>query len=274
MHLTKHHGLGNDFLVLLDECQPAAVAVDGALARAVCDRHRGVGADGLLHGRAPGASDGDVDVVMRLHNADGGIAEMSGNGIRCFAQAVARARHLDDGATLRIGTDAGVRVVQLGRTAGAEVEVEVDMGVPGDGPVVPAAVADRLAGHALETADFGNPHLVVRVDDATVVDPGDAGPWLEAQFPDGVNIEFISLAVAEANPVIDLRVWERGVGVTEACGTGACAATVAAARWGLIGDRARVAMAGGSATVLLRADGGVTLIGPSVHVASVQWEGV
>jgi len=272
MQLSKHHGLGNDFLVLLDECQPSTVAVDGALARAVCDRHRGIGADGLLHGRSPGADDGDVDVVMRLHNADGGIAEMSGNGIRCFAQAVADTRGLGAG-TLRIATDAGLRVVELGERDGAEVQVRVEMGVARPGPDVPEAVAERLGAARFGTRDLGNPHLVVLVPDATAVDPAVDGPWLEQQFPDGVNVEFISPAEGtDGEATIDLRVWERGVGVTEACGTGACAATALAVEWGLATDRARVAMPGGAATVELGSDGTVVLTGPSVRIATITWE--
>jgi diaminopimelate epimerase len=185
---------------------------------------------------------------------------------------VADARSLR-GGVLRIATDAGLRTVEVGPPDGAEVQVSVDMGLAGPGPEVPGPVAERLGTTRFGTADLGNPHLVVQVPDATGVDPAVDGPWLEAQFPEGVNVEFVSLAAdaGAAEPTIDLRVWERGVGVTEACGTGACAATALAASWGLIEDRARVAMPGGTAAVVVRPDGGVTLVGPSVRIATIEW---
>ncbi len=277
MHLTKHHCLGNDFLVVLDELNgPTTIGPDDA--RRLCDRHRGVGADGLMHGSAPspapvaggGAAGEPVDVVMRLFNADGSPAEMSGNGIRCFGQAVADARGLREGQ-LRVATDAGAKQLCIRPGTGpSETDIEAEIGVPGAGPDIPPAVARRLAGRRYATVDMGNPHLVIVVDrapDLAELDLGRIGPELEQAFPAGINIEFVAVIDAA---VIELRVWERGVGITEACGTGACAAASQLAAWGRVTDDVEVRMPGGSAQVRLRADGTVTLAGPTVRIASIE----
>lgn len=269
MHLTKHHGLGNDFLVVLDERNGGAVDVDGELARRLCDRHRGLGADGLLHGYAPGhaGSGPRADVAMKLFNADGGPAEMSGNGIRCFGQAVAMARGFSEGS-LGVLTDAGMRSLDLlpGRKR-HEMLVTVNMGVAKPGPAAPDAVAD--AGARLATADIGNPHLVVLVegDLPAADDLADSGRALEAHFPGGINVEFVRALDPDRAEMV---VWERGSGITQACGTGACAAAWVLNGWGLLSDRATIAMPGGDVDVLLASDGCVTLIGPSELIAEVE----
>ena len=111
VQLTKHHGLANDFLVVLDEVNGRVPAVDGVLARQLCDRRRGIGADGLIHGEAPPAGS-EVDVIMHLFNADGSRAEMSGNGIRCLGQALSEARDVREGVFV-VSTDAGRRRLQV-----------------------------------------------------------------------------------------------------------------------------------------------------------------
>ena len=205
--LTKHHGLGNDFLVVFDP----PVADLPALARRLCDRRRGIGADGLL----VAATAEGYAARMVLYNADGSRAEMSGNGIRCFAQAVARrVGSLDDQLVL---TDAGERLVRL--TAGDDdtVEASVDMGpverldVPSDWDAL-GCHPDRPVAHL----GLGNPHSVVGVDDVDVVDLVALG----AKVPH-VNLEIVE--PGEQQHVIRMRVHERGAGITEACGTGACA---------------------------------------------------
>ena len=271
VQLTKHHGLANDFLVVLDEVNGRGLTVDGDLAIRLCDRRRGVGADGLIHGQAPPAGS-DVDVVMHLFNADGSRAEMSGNGIRCLGQALTMAREVRE-AVLLVETDAGVRRLQVEGSADLRTSlVSVDMGPAGAGPLIPDEVSEHLAGfdpdlrrHRSATVDMGNPHLVVAVADPSDIDLATEGPWLEKQFADGVNVEFIAPTGPES---IDLRVWERGAGITEACGTGACAAVHAAHEWGLVGERVRVNMPGGSAEVQLGET--ITLIGPANHVATVE----
>lgn len=258
MRLTKHHGLGNDFLVHRTAGLPSNAS---AIAMRLCARRHGVGADGLIFGIDP--SDPSNDVAMALYNADGSRAEMSGNGIRCLAQAVDSdpAAH----TKLRIETDAGVRVVELEPTGDPHaVRAKVDMGAVGAGPGTDSVhLSDGEIRCA--TADVGNPHLVVLVDDPDAVELAVAGPRHEARFPAGINVEFIAPA---GGPAIDLRVWERGAGATQACGSGACAAAYRAHEWGLAGTRVEVRMPGGSAEVVLGDT--VTLSGPSVHVATIE----
>jgi len=268
LRLAKLHGLGNDFLVVLDEVAGERLVVDGDLARRLCDRRTGIGADGLIHGAFPDARqrvDG-TDVVMHLFNADGSRAEISGNGIRCLGQAVARHRGMRAGAIMAV-TDAGRR--RLVCEAGADERtmlVSVGMGHPAAGPDVPVPVDEALAArHA--TVDMGNPHLVIEVDDPAGVDLASEGAWFERQFADGVNVEFIAM---DRRDRVQLRVWERGAGITEACGSGACAAVHVAHAWGAVDDRVVVAMPGGEVVVRIEGDGTVTLEGPSVHVADIE----
>ena len=236
MHLSKHHGLGNDFLVRVDG------VVDAPMAVALCDRRRGIGADGLI---------GYLDGRMTLFNADGSRAEMSGNGIRCLAQALARSRGLDLLDEV-IETDAGPKRVVLRSTGHVdEVEVSVEMG---------EARILRIDEHDAEV-DMGNPHHVLLVDDVDTVDLLALGQ----REPD-VNVEIIAPDGAGG---LSLRVHERGAGITEACGTGACAAAAVAGKWGLVGETVTVRMPGGAVTVDV-ADSAVTLTGPAVLIADVD----
>jgi diaminopimelate epimerase len=262
MHLSKHHGLGNDFLVLLrDDVVPMPDDVAAALAARLCHRTRGVGADGLLIGGPPVRRIA-CDLQMWLYNADGSRAEMSGNGIRCLAQAVLRDRGLTE-ATLAISTDAGLRRVDAKVVSDDELWASVDMGA--------MSVVDAPDGwHVLDLdplrpvahVSIGNPHAVVLVDDADAVDLVAAG----RAVPE-VNLEII--AAGPESGAITMRVHERGVGITEACGTGACAAAWAARGWGLAGDRVVVHMLGGDGEVTIEGDV-VTLAGPAVHIADIQ----
>ena len=265
--LTKHHALGNDFLVTFhpgtaDDRQLAA------LTRKVCDRRRGVGADGLLIGE----SAADHSAQMALFNADGSRAEMSGNGIRCFAQALGLRRGDVLPKSMSILTDAGPRAVDLAPTEDPDtILATVDMGQVVDLDDVPlpsgwaeiGAHPDRPVAHL----GVGNPHIVVGVEDVTAVDLTAIGSVL----PD-VNVEVV--APGPGHDAITMRVHERGVGLTEACGTGACAAAVAAARWGFVPDGAEVVvhMPGGRANVMLDqpAPGRVTLTGPATYVATIE----
>lgn len=268
MRASKLHGLQNDFLVVLDEANPGAPAPGPDEARAWCARHTGVGADGLLLGSTATPGSG-ADVRMRLLNADGGPAEMSGNGIRCFAQAVARQRGIATGR-LVIETDAGIRAVELAPDPGDPhvVHVGVAMGRAESGPEVPATVADALGrqGRRYGTADLGNPHLVVEVPDPWAIDLAVEGPAIEAAFAAGINVEFIAVSGSDR---LDLTVWERGAGITRACGTGACAAATVARSWGLVGTDVAVLMPGGEARVATAADGTILLTGPSAWIADL-----
>jgi diaminopimelate epimerase len=259
LELTKHHGLGNDFLVAFHP------HVDDlpALARWLCDRRRGIGADGLLIGESePGYA-----ARMELYNSDGTRAEMSGNGIRCFAQALARRR--GDLLPQRILTDAGERMVTMYPTDDADaIEAGVNMGavVPIDEPDDWHLVgADPL--RPVSHLSVGNPHAVVAVDNVAVVDLLSLGEKVP-----GINLEVI-----EAGPEphgITMRVHERGAGITQACGTGACASAWAAMSWGLVAaglEEITVHMDGGDAKVRLHdpENGHVTLVGPAVFVGSI-----
>ena len=276
MRLTKHHGLGNDFIVALEEVN-GPLHVDATLARTLCDRRRGVGADGFIIGSVPVSgqvdTDGEpVDVVMHLWNADGSRAEMSGNGIRCLGQALAMARD-DHEAMYVVGTDAGLRELVVHDDAEHRLAtVSVTMGPVGEGPAIPKAVSERLVGERHATADMGNPHLVVLVADLHQIDLVGTGSWLEQQFPAGVNVEFIE--IGSVPDTIDLLVWERGAGVTEACGTGATAAAHLAHQWGLVGNQVRVVMPGGTADVVVAPDDEPDtepiLIGPAQHVITFE----
>ena len=276
MRLTKHHGLGNDFLVALEEDNGPLVA-DATLARRLCDRRRGLGADGFIVGARPAAgataADGrPIDVVFHLWNADGSRAEMSGNGIRCLGQALAMSRD-DHTATYVVATDAGERELVVHDDAEHRLaSVSVSMGVLADGPTVPADVADRLSDWRHSTVDVGNPHLVVLVPDLAAVDLVGVGSWVESRFDAGINVEFI--ATSSDPDAIDLLVWERGAGVTEACGTGAVAAATRAHEWGLVGREVQVRMPGGSAEVIVAAGPAdeAVLIGPAQHIATIEFD--
>jgi len=260
--LTKHHGLGNDFLVVFHP------KVDDLpeLARRLCDRRQGIGADGLLVGES---AEGYA-AKMLLFNADGSRAEISGNGIRCFAQALAMRRGDFEG--MHILTDAGERVVTLAATDDpAVVEAAVDMGEisPLSEPSNWAALTcDPM--RSVTHLGVGNPHSVVAVDNVAEVDL-----LMLGQLVPQVNLEII-----EPGPMpnaITMRVHERGAGITQACGTGACAAAWAAASWGLVSPDAEeivVHMPGGSAKVRLHqpSTGRVTLVGPATFVGTITVE--
>jgi len=263
--LSKHHGLGNDFLVLLDLA--GRTPIDAHLARALCDRRRGLGADGLIRGTRPtGEQPGDGPAALlsfELRNADGSEAEMSGNGMRCLAQAALDAGAVPAGRPFFVLTSAGPRQVTVRPTeAPGGVWAAVEMGVAKmDGE------AERCnVGHGEIKVDMGNPHLVVLGPDPSIVTVERLGPELEHSVPGGQNVEFIALGPGPDE--ITMRVWERGVGETLACGTGASAAAAAMRRWGRVGRRVTVHQPGGDADVELRDDGTVVLSGPSQRIAT------
>lgn len=279
MHLTKHHGLGNDFLVLVDPAGEQVVSPD--MARALCDRHRGIGADGFIHVTAgaadayvtAGAAGADVtagaagaDVTMVLFNADGSRAEMSGNGVRCLGQAVVQAG-LADGPRLVVATDAGMRTLDIeAGTTPRTHEVTVDMGPVDDHGDDPDWLGGGVA--AAARASMGNPHLVLFTPDpGTAPDVVEIGHLANDRTPGGTNVEVISIGTERDE--LRLDVFERGVGRTLACGTGACAAAAVAHRWGLVGPRVAVRMPGGTAEVTLR-DDTILLGGPTVSIGLVE----
>jgi diaminopimelate epimerase len=257
MQLTKHHGLGNDFLVLID--LDGAASVSPALARAVCDRHTGIGADGLLHVTS--------GLTMRLYNADGGRAEMSGNGISCLAQAVVRAG-IVPGPEVVVTTDAGVRTVTLQSTGDPRTHrATVDMGVAKVGDDEPEWLDEHVV--RATRVDVGNPHLVLHAPrlDADI-DLAARGRAINALIPEGINVELV--APGPRDDELTMRVYERGVGLTEACGTGACAVAAAAQQWGLAQRKVTVRQPGGPADIVIGDTIEMTV--PVVYIASIEYE--
>ena len=230
-----------------------------AAVRTLCDRHLGVGADGVirvLHGRQ------GADLGMELRNADGLEAEMSGNGIRCLAQAAVDAG-LVSASIFSVATAAGVRTVEYhpGDRPGLAF-ASVDMGKAELGSDQVEAVAEGRA----RMVDMGNPHLVVLGSDPSELDVRVLGSRLQSVRPGGINVEFVALGPGADE--VTMRVWERGVGETLACGTGACAAAAVAHSWDMVGDVVTVHSPGGSLRVTLGPNG-AWLAGPTQKVADV-----
>ncbi len=286
LQLTKHHGLGNDFLIAVSPER----SLDLTDAIAWCDRRRGIGADGLIELRPLSGQTSESLAVwaMTLWNSDGSQAEVSGNGLRCVGQAllmreVSEAVSGSDSAD-RSSADSGAYLI---RTAGGlrRVDVQADRRVGTDQVRVDMGVATATSDQSEQWADLGlvvtqqigvsigNPHLVVLVEHPESQDLRMIGPIVEADFPQGINVHLIRVD----NPTsITLRVWERGAGVTEACGSGACAAAWAAKQWGLVEDKVTVRMSGGYAEVEVHdgaADESVFLTGPATFVGTVILDG-
>lgn len=269
--LSKHEAAGNDFLVLVDGDGSRAAALTPGRVRVLCDRRRGVGADGLIV-VSPLGKDGDLAMV--LFNADGSQAEMSGNGIRCLAQAAVAAGLVRAG-TFRVSTAAGTRAVEYpdGDAGSRAGTASVEMGPVRLGPEVDSPVPGARA----RLADVGNPHVVViggpdlDVDDIDLATVSARISQLE-QCSGGVNVEIVRAGPAPGT--LDLRVFERGVGETLACGTGSCAAAAVAHDYGLVGERVLVVNPGGALGIRLPGEDGdpVVLTGPVRHVAEVTVE--
>lgn len=257
---VKAHAYGNDFL-LVDE-RGYAGGDDAGFARAICHRHTGVGADGLLLyiPRSGGAS-------MRLFNADGSASELSGNGLRCLAAVVARAGGRVPGASVTIDTDAGTKRLELRAQAGQRFTFRADMGVPeGIEQVGIDLGAETVKATVLRT---GNPQCVVLgalPDEATF---NRLGPRLatHAMFPAGTNVEFVHV---EAPDRVRILIWERGVGPTSSSGTGSCASAVAAAAHGGAAREVDVVAPGGTQRVEWL-DTGVFLTGWAEIVCEGEW---
>ena len=228
MRATKHEGAGNDFLVVLDPDD--AIRFSVAQVRLLADRRRGIGADGIIR-VGPGRE--GADVSMELHNADGSQAEMSGNGIRCLAQAAVDAG-LVSAPRFTVATAGGLRTVEYTPgDAPGWASARVDMGPARLGPDQPQEFDDRR----VRTVDVGNPHLVLLGPDTAAVDIAEMGPKLQAAFNGGINVEWITVVQDDDGEVLDFRVWERGAGETLACGTGSVAAAAAAQQLGGRGGR-------------------------------------
>jgi diaminopimelate epimerase len=269
MRFAKYQGIGNDFVMLADPRDE--VELTPRLVRALSDRHFGIGADGVIR-VAPGV-DG-ADLSMDYVNSDGSIGEMCGNGIRCLA-LFAREEGMTDATHMQVATPAGLMTIDVGENG----MVRVDMGVP---IFDPAAIPIRWEGpealHAKLEVDgevveatclsMGNPHAVLFVDDPERVPVATLGPRLETHeaFPNRANVEFVRVVSPTR---VEMRVWERGVGETLACGTGACAAAVASRLIGGAEAEMVVALPGGELEIewegSLGDDRPVFMTGPAVR---------
>jgi diaminopimelate epimerase len=257
LRFTKHHGAGNDFLVQVDPGSKGPLLPE--LVRALCDRRFGIGADGVIRVLA---GDGLADLTMVLQNADGGEAEMSGNGVRCLAQAAVQSA-LVAPPTFTVATAAGIKTVAYAQASDPDTAwATVGMGKAELGENQPQKFIDRK----VRTVDMGNPHLVMFGPDLDDVDVAGIGAHLQTVYEGGINVEFITSGDEPDNLV--LRVFERGVGETQACGTGSAAAAAAAHSWGLVGTHVAVHNPGGTLEVTL-GDDEILLAGPVHRVASV-----
>jgi diaminopimelate epimerase len=274
VRFAKAHGLGNDFILVAEKDAPSDLA---GWSTRICDRHRGIGGDGVLLYRV--TADG---ATMRLLNADGLPGEVSGNGLRCLAalgvsRGWAAPRHV-------VSTGAGPRAVEVRRVSERRFSIETDLGVPALASTqIPMALdppLERVVDHPLVAAErsvrvtatsLGNPHCAVFLDEP----PADAliatlGPALERHpaFPRRTNVEFVSVRSREE---IRVRFWERGVGPTQASGTGSASAVVAASLRGVVAGRVRAVCDGGVLEVEWDGDGPVRQVGEAEIVFEGEW---
>ena len=275
LRFTKMHGIGNDYVYV--DCFAESVADPAGLARRVSPRHTGIGSDGVILICPSDAA----DCRMEMYNADGSRGEMCGNGIRCVGKYV-----YDHGLvrkdTLHVATDAGIKVLHLHTRDGRVQAVTVDMGEPTlDGPSIPVAAEGRVINAPLEVdgrtyqvtcVSMGNPHCVTFAPSVDGLPLGDIGPRFEhhAFFPQRVNTEFVQVL---ARNELRMRVWERGSGETAACGTGACAALVAAVLNDKADRRATIHLNGGDLEIEWNAaDNHVFMTGPAEEVFTGEIE--
>ena len=266
LRFRKMHGLGNDFVIL--DAREGAIAMDAARARAIADRRTGVGCDQVIMLEPSEAA----DVRMRIWNADGGEVEACGNAARCIA--------LLEGGETSIETKGGI----IHALANGSVAT-VDMGEPRFGwDEIPLAYAmdtsampvgwDNLQNPI--AVNVGNPHVIFFLEEGETVDLATLGPRIERDplFPDGVNVNVAEVRVGGMSvdgvrrPGIDLRVWERGAGLTQACGTGACATAVAAIKYRKMTSPIGVQLPGGLLTIEWAPGESVRMSGPATHVFS------
>ncbi|MGA7340316.1 MAG: diaminopimelate epimerase [Terracidiphilus sp.] len=260
---TKAHACGNDFLIVAEEDAADHDRVN--LAHRLCTRHTGVGADGIEFFRWTGPTSARI----RLHNADGSIAEISGNGTRCVAAWMAEALGCQAGDELQIETDAGVRVCRIQARSGHAVEVAAGMGVPVFEPKTLTVLdAFKVQGTVVST---GNPHFVIQAENPDFKlghrSWGSVAGEIctHEDFPHQTNVELFHLAGPHE---IEIRIWERGVGPTSSSGTGSSAAATAAIALGLAKSPLRVVAPGGAQTVAWDGPGAeLELTGPAALIA-------
>jgi diaminopimelate epimerase len=261
LRFHKMHGLGNDFVVI--DARQAPVAMDSARARAIADRREGIGCDQVILVE-PSAH---ADARMRIWNSDGGEVEACGNASRAVALLLGGQSTLETlGGTLQLAIDGALATVDMGapRFDWAQIPLAYAM----DTAHLPVGW-DELNDPA--AVNVGNPHVIFFVDDSDAVDLERLGPQIEHDplFPDRVNV---NVATVEAPDRIRLRVWERGAGLTRACGTGACATAVAAIRSGRVESPVTVALPGGELLIDWTPGGNISMSGPATHVFTGESE--
>ena len=280
MRFTKLHGIGNDYVYV--DGFTEAVSDPVRLARVISDRHFGVGSDGLI---LVLPSD-KADVRMRMFNADGSEAEMCGNGIRCVAK-FAFERELSKNNPMRVETGNGVLTLDLQLDGKIVRQVTVNMGEPifdlAKVPVNPELVSatDEANQYAFQIGDLavnhatfvsmGNPHVMLFVDDVNAIDVQNLGPKIEryAAFPRRINVHWVQIV---SRKEVIMRTWERGSGITLACGTGACAVAVAGAITNRTDRKILAHLPGGDLTLDWReSDNCVYMTGPAAEVFSGDW---
>ncbi|MCF8998956.1 diaminopimelate epimerase [Acinetobacter nectaris] len=267
LEFTKMHGLGNDFMVVDLISQKAEL--DTLTIQRLADRHFGIGFDQLLIVEAPDLP--NVDFKYRIYNADGSEVEQCGNGVRCFAKFV-HDRQLTRKTKIRVQTKSGIVEPELGSNGWVRVNMGMPKFLPHEIPfeaeeqeeLYDLSLADGLI-VKIDVVNMGNPHAVTVVPDVLNVDVPLLGPQIErhARFPQRVNAGFLQILDEKH---ARLRVFERGVGETLACGTGACAAAVSAMRRGLLASEVEVELAGGRLHIAWKEGGVVWMTGPTATV--------
>ena len=275
LKFSKMHGLGNDFVVI--DAINQQLELSSAQIRFLADRRRGIGCDQLLLVERPSLP--EADFKYRIFNADGGEVAQCGNGARCFARYV-RDKGLTDKNTIGVETASGMIYPRLQDNGDVQVDMGLPRFVPSDIPfnVEQQAISYTLSlpnGQDVEisTVSMGNPHSVMVVDDVAVADVETLGPLIERhiQFPDRVNAGFMEVV---SPTQIKLRVFERGAGETEACGTGACAAVVSGIQRGLLSREVNVLLPGGELKIAWPDDhASVWMTGSATHVfdGEIAW---
>ncbi|GAB6181083.1 diaminopimelate epimerase [Desulfotomaculum defluvii] len=271
MYFTKVHGLGNDFILVLAGTGQGLPDDCNSLAKEMCDRQFGIGADGLVLLYESGVA----DVRMKIINSDGSEAEMCGNAIRCVAKYLYE-HNIVKKSEIRVETLAGIIVPQIIQEEGIVKAVRVDMGEPrlnrADIPMVGLpgqVIGEQLAVdgevYAVTAVSMGNPHCVIFVPHLQAIPLSDIGPKIEAHpaFPRKTNVEFVEVL----NPhEVRMVVWERGAGPTMACGTGACAVAVAGSLNGITEKQVTVHLPGGALDIEWANNGRIYMTGPATEV--------
>lgn len=258
IHFEKWEGLGNDFIII-ELPHGTTAPFDSDLTRRLCDRHRGIGADGILF-----IARVNDTFRMIVSNADGSRPEMCGNGLRCVAAFLAQ-RSPEGQQTLMISTDAGEKrcLIERGQDHYA---VTVDMGMAKQTPPLDVTIEEKH--HAFTSIDIGNPHAITFDRSYTQTDIDIVGPLVATSIPGGTNVEFCQVHKTAPRPKIEVTVWERGVGRTLACGTGACAVAAAACDAGHVAFEqvVDVALPGGILEITVQANRHVRMKGPARRV--------